>query len=44
MNTLTESGILGDIPSGELVKEEKGSDMWKDAVRFLHTTYTSDNI
>ena len=32
MNTLTESSILGNIPSEELVKEEKGSDMWKDIV------------
>ena len=33
MNRLTESGILGEIPAEELVKEAKDSDMWKDAVR-----------
>ena len=32
MNRLTESVILGDIPTGELLKEAKGSDMWKHAV------------
>jgi hypothetical protein len=39
MNVLTESGILGDISSEELVKEKKGSDMWKKAVNhedFVH--------
>ena len=41
MNALTQSGILGDIPLGELVKENKGSDMWKDAVshEVLDTCY-----
>ena len=32
MNRLIESGILGDIPAEELVREAKDSDMWKDAV------------
>ena len=32
MSRLSESGILGDIPTKELVKEAKDSDMWKDAV------------
>ena len=32
MSRLSESGILGDIPTEELVKEAKDSDMWKDAV------------
>jgi hypothetical protein len=32
MSWLSESGILGDIPTEELVKEAKNSDMWKDAV------------
>ena len=32
MSRLSESGILGDIPTEELVKEARDSDMWKDAV------------
>ena len=40
MNILTDSGILGDIPSGELVKEKKDSDMWKDAVS--HQVFVCD--
>lgn len=42
VNTLPQSGIWGDISLGELVKEKKGSDAWKDAVSYkvldmLHT-------
>ena len=32
MDMLTESGILGNILPGELINEDKGSDMWKEAV------------
>jgi hypothetical protein len=43
MSRLCESGILGDIPTEELVKESEDSDMWKDAVghKFQHNNFIS---
>ena len=37
MDLLTGSGILDDIPPEELINEDKGSDMWKEAVSHFLT-------
>ena len=44
MNTLAKSGILGDLPPEELINEDKGSDMWKDAVSPIFVYYVWDSV